>query len=53
MSEIANFPFNSQICGYGLKARDVKFHKMIPSRETAFFIGKVNRASTMCDGRAF
>src|SRR5262249_721947 len=30
MSEIANFPFNSQICGYGLKARDVKFHKMIP-----------------------
>src|SRR5215469_7706149 len=30
MSEIANFPFNSQICGYGLKTRDVKFHKMIP-----------------------
>src|SRR5262245_19829746 len=30
MSEIASFPFNSQICGYGLKARDVKFHKMIP-----------------------
>ena len=30
MSEIANFPFNSQICGYGLEARDVKFHKVIP-----------------------
>jgi hypothetical protein len=38
MSEIANFPFNSQICGYGLKTRDVKFHKMIPSMaEVSFF----------------
>src|SRR2546430_6710136 len=53
MSEIANFPFNSQICGYGLKARDVKFHKIPSMAEASFFERQVNGPSMMRDGTAF
>jgi hypothetical protein len=53
VSDIANFAFSNQICGYSPEVRHLKFHKMVPSiAEISFFDGEVNGASMMRDGTA-
>jgi hypothetical protein len=40
VSDIANFAFSNQICGYSPEVRHLKFHKMVPSiAEISFFDG--------------